>query len=155
MASPNNLYFQPADGLWEFRALPMVASVAMPNGAAIGIQITSNTTTGYNTLMGTENAAGADFQGILMETISSSDADYATEGKLKLVAVPVNTTQSKAYFKVGSGTFTAADVNKTVEFYSDSLSLAVDTAGKGARITDYISSSQGKCTFPMPATETA
>ena len=155
MASPNNLYFSPADDLWEFRPLPMKASTAMTQGAAIGIEISGNTTTGYNTLMGVENANGADFQGILMETIAATDSDYAVAGKLKLVAVPLHPTQSKSYFKVGAGTFTAADVNKTVEFHSDSLSLAVDTAGKGARITDYISSTQGKCTFPMPATETA
>lgn len=155
MASPNNLYFSPADDLWEFRALPMKASTAMTQGAAIGIEISGNTTTGNNTLMGVENANGADFQGILMEEITASDVDYATAGKLKLVAVPLHPTQSKSFFKVGTGTFTAADVNKTVEFGSDSLTANVDTPGKGLRITDYVTATQGKCTFPFAATETA
>lgn len=149
-----NLNFIPKKGLWEFRLLPMKASTAMAQGAAIGIEISGNTTTGNNTLMGVENALGADFQGILMETIASTDTDYATAGKLKLVAVPCD-QRSIAEFKVGAGTFTAADVNKTVEFHSDSVSLAVDTAGKGARITAYLSSSRGECQFVLPTTETA
>jgi hypothetical protein len=35
------------------------------------------------------------------------------------------------------------------------LGLAVDTAGKGARIVEYISSLKGICQFVMPMTETA
>jgi len=35
---------------------------------------------------------------------------------------------AEAEFKVSAGTFTAADVNKTVAFHTDSLGLAVDTA---------------------------
>lgn len=104
--------------------------------------------------MGVENASGADFVGIIAEPIVSTDSDYATGGKLKGVRVP-RSIYSKAFFTVGAGTFTAVDVWKTVEFHSDSKSLAVDTAGKGARIVKYISSTRGMCTFPMPATETA
>lgn len=150
----SNLYFVPKKGLWNFKLLPMKASTAMPMGAAIGIEIVTNTTTGNNTLMGVENAAGADFQGIIMETVASTDADYATAGKLKLVAMPAS-PDCEAEFKVGAGTFTAVDVNKTVEFHSDSLGLAVDTAGKGARITGYISATRGLCQFVLPTTETA
>ena len=104
--------------------------------------------------MGVENAAGADFVGILAEPITSTDADYATAGKLKLVWIP-KTREARSYFTVGAGTFTAADVGKTVEIHSDSKSLAVDTAGKGAKIVDYISSTRGVCTFNLPLTETA
>lgn len=154
MGANNTQNFLPVKGQWELRHIPMKASTAMTEGAAIGIEIVSNTTTGNHTLMGTENAAGADFVGILAEPIASTDDDYATAGKLKAVYVAVNDT-CEAEFKVGAGTFTAADVNKTVEFHSDSLSLAVDTAGKGARITAFISSSRGRCKFDLPKTETA
>jgi len=149
-----NTNFIPKRGVWVFELKPMKASTAMAQGAAVGIEISSNTTTGNLTLMGVENAAGADFVGILQEAITSGDADYATSGKLKLVAIPQD-SEARAEFTVGAGTFTAADVGKTVEFHSDSISLAVDIAGKGARITKYLSSSRGECQFTLPATETA
>ena len=153
--TPNKTqYFRPADDQWIEKSFPFIASVAIPQGAAVGIKITSNTTTGELTLMGVENAAGADFVGIMAEPIVSTDADYATSGKMKQVKVPL-TYSALAEFAVGAGTFTKADVFKTVEFHSDSLGLAVDTAGKGARIMGYISSTRGLCSFPMPATETA
>ena len=146
--------FLPADDNWYLDDLPMKASTAMEGGSSIGIEISSNTTTGNHTVMGVENSAGADFQGILMEPIVSTDADYATAGKLKKVAIP-KTPYAKAYFTVGAGTFTAIDVGKTVEIHSDSVSLAVDTAWKGARIKKYISSTRGLCDFSLPTTETA
>ncbi len=153
--TPNKVqYFRPADDLWIETSMRVIPSVEIAQGAAVGWKITSNTTTGEITLMGVENAAGADFVGIMAEPIVSSDADYATSGKFKQVKVPTS-IYSKAEFAVITGTFTAADVGKTVEFSSNSLGLAVDTAGKGARIVKYISSSRGLCTFPMPATETA
>jgi len=151
----NLLNFLPSEGYWDFRKIPMKASTAMAQGDAIGIEISGNDVTGNHTLMGTENAAGADFKGILQEDILAADDDYATAGKLKLVAVPMNKEQSLAEFLVGAGTFTAADVGRTVEFHSDSKSLAVDTAGKGARIEKYLSATRGVCSFPMPNTETA
>lgn len=150
----NNLNFVPIKGKWDFMPLPFKASTAIAQGTAVGIEISGNTTTGNLTAMGAENATGADFQGILWEPIASTDADYATAGKLKLVAVPLDPT-AEAEFLVISGTFTAADVFKTVEFASSGTGLAVDTAGKGARITKYISSTRGQCTFVLPNTETA
>lgn len=150
----NTQNFYPADGNWQLEKLPFVASVEITDGTAVGIQISSNTTTGRLTKMGVENAAGADFIGILAEPIKSTDSDYGTAGKLKAVWVPT-TINAKAYFKVGAGTFTAVDVFKTVEIHSDADGLAVDTAGKGARIVEYISSTKGKCVFSLPATETA
>lgn len=150
----NTQNFYPADGNWQLEKLPFVASVAITDGTAVGIQISTNTTTGRLTKMGVENAAGADFIGILAEPIATTDSDYATAGKLKSVWVPM-TLNAKAYFKVKSGTFTAVDVFKTVEIHSDADGLAVDTPGKGARIVEYISSTKGKCVFSLPATETA
>ena len=104
--------------------------------------------------MGVENVTGSDFIGILAEPIVATDTDYATAGKLKGVWVPKAMTAS-AFFTVGAGTFTAADVFRTVEVHSDSKSLAVDTKGKGARIVEYISSTRGRCVFSLPQTETA
>lgn len=150
----SNFYPIIAQGRWKLKQMPFKASVAVAEGAAIGWEIATNNVTGYVTLMGTENAAGADFVGIAAEPIASTDADYATAGKLKGVWVPI-TADAEAIFKVGAGTFTAVDVGRTVEFHSDSLGLAVDTAGKGARITGYISSTKGTCQFTLPTTETA
>ena len=152
----NNENFVPiyADKQWKMTMLPMAASVAMEAGTAIGIQIVSNTTTGNNTVMWTENAAWADFVGIIQEVIATTDADYATAGKLKAVSIPT-TKEAEAEFTVGAGTFTAIDVGKTVEFHSDSKSLAVDTAGKGARVSGYTSATRGTCKFDLPTSETA
>jgi len=147
-------YFYPADGNWKMTMLPFKASTTIAEGAVVGIEIASNTTTGNYTLFATENAAGADFTGIMAEPIVSGDADYATAGKLKGVRVPI-TTEAEAYFAVGAGTFTSVDVGKTVEITAGSLGLSVDTAGKGARITEYTSSTKGKCKFNLPTTETA
>jgi len=150
----NTRNFYPANELWDYKMMPIAASVAIDDGTALGIQISGNTTTGNLTKMGVENASWADFVGILAEKIASTDADYATAGKLKGVRVPKN-QQATAFFSVGAWTFTAVDVFKTVEIHSDSKSLAVDTAGKGARIVGYISSSRWVCQFTLPTTETA
>ena len=146
--------FLPSDGNWKMEQRRFKVSTAMAMGAAIGIDIVSNTTTGDVDLMGVENTVGGDFQGILMETIASTDADYATAGKLKTIAVPAD-RKAKAFFTVVNGTFTTADIGKTVQFATTSLGLDVDTAGKGARITNFISSTRGKCEFALPNTETA
>ena len=152
---PNNVQnFYPADDNWELKQFPFVASTAIDEGTSIAPQITSNTTTGYVTKMWAENASGADFLWILAEPIKSTDGDYATAGKKKGVWVP-KVPHAKAYFKVGAGTFTAVDVFKTVEIHTDAKSLAVDTAGKGARIVEYIDSTHGICEFSLPETETA
>ena len=109
------------------RKVPFKASTAVAGGAAIGIEISGSTTTGNVTLMGTENAAGADFVGIAAETIAATDDDYATAGKLKDVWVP-DSPLAEAEFTVANGTFTAVDVFKTVQIASTSYALDVDTA---------------------------
>lgn len=148
----NNFY--PADDKWEMIMFPFLASTAIEEGTAVSPQIVTNNVTGNLTKMGVENVTGSDFIGILAEAIVSTDTDYATAGKLKGVWVPKAMTAT-AYFTVGAGTFTAADVFKTVEIHSDSKSLAVDTLGKGARIMEFISSTRGKCMFSLPQTEVA
>lgn len=155
MATANKTQnFLPFGPNWKLKKISFKVSTAMEDGAAIGIEISSNTTTGDVTLMGTENAAGADFVGILAEPIASTDDDYATAGKLKTVRVPMN-RQALAYFTVKAGTFTAVDEGKTVKFASTSLGLDVDTAGVGARIEKFINSSRGTCSFVLPTTLTA
>lgn len=155
MATANKTQnFLPFGSNWKLKKIPMKASTEMEDGAAIGIEISSNTTTGNKTLMGTENAAGADFIGILAEPIASTDDDYATAGKLKAVRVPMN-EQALARFTVVGGTFTAIDEGKTAKFDSTSLGVDVDTIGKGVRIEKFISSTRGTCSFVLPTTETA
>lgn len=135
--------------------LPFKASTAIEDGTLVGAEISSNDVTGnLSTLTGVENVNGGDIIGILAEDIASTDSDYATAGKLKGVRVPT-TPYALAFFSVGAGTFTAADVFRTVEIHSDKKSLAVDTAGKGARIMSLISSTRGTCRFSLPETEVA
>ena len=98
--TPNKVQnFRPADDSWETVLYPFKASTAIAQGAAVGIEIATNNVTGNLTLMGVQNASGADFVGIMAEPIVSTDADYATAGKLKAVKVPTS-TKSKAYFTV-------------------------------------------------------
>lgn len=154
-AANDTRYFYPADDQWKLKMMPFLASSAIAEWAAVAREISSNTTTGNLTTVTLENITGSDFVGILAEPIETTDADYASAGKLKAVRVPMN-QYAESYFAVGAGTFTAADVGKTVEITTwGSLGLSVDTAGKGARITGYISSTKGKCIFDLPATETA
>jgi len=147
--------FVPVKGVWAYERVKIKASTVLQMGDAVGIEISSNTTTGFNTVMGVENASGADFVGIYWDQlISSGDSDYASTTKFRTVAIPVS-ADAEAQFTVGAGTFTAVDVGKRVEIHSDNRSLAVDTAGKGASITRYISSTKGLCKFNLPTTETA
>lgn len=139
-----NLYFNPLfkTGRWEARLVPMIASVPMPAGAAI-----------YAVKDGTHTivtSVADSFKGILLEKIAAADADYATSKKMKLVAVPLESS-AEAEFYVGSGTFTSADVGKSVAFV-DSTGLAVDTAGTHARITKYLKSTRGVCIFNQAIT---
>tara|TARA_Y100000310_G_C20620598_1_gene783066 strand:+ start:90 stop:518 length:429 start_codon:yes stop_codon:yes gene_type:complete len=130
--------FLPKQGQnWKLTMVPMIASVAIAEGAAI-----------YSVGDGTHTKvtnATTNFKGIMAEAIASTDDDYATSLKLKGVYVPMN-EQAEAEFSVGAGTFTTADVGKSVKF-NDETGLAVDTAGIQARITGYTSSSRGACIF--------
>lgn len=146
--------FLPFDWEWVLREYPILESVEIEEGTALAPQIVTNDVTGKLTLIGVENANGADFIGILAEEIRSTDVDYATEFKLKSIWIP-KSRDSRAYFTVWAGTFTTADVFKTVEYNSDSKTLAVDTAGLWARIVGYINATRWVCSFTLPDTETA
>ena len=97
--SNTNFVVIEAEKDWKITYLPFKASTAIEEGSAIGIEIVTNTTTGNVTLMGVENAAGADFVGIMAEPIVDTDKDYATAGKLKAVYVP-KSINSRAKFTV-------------------------------------------------------
>lgn len=133
---------------WEILALPMKASSAMVPGTLVSVEVSGSSPTGYLCKAATTNANGQNIRGILIDTIATTDSDYATAGKLKNVAVPT-TTSAEAYFTVGAGTFTAADVGRVCNIHTDSISLAVDTNGLGAVITGYISATRGVCDFSV------
>jgi hypothetical protein len=153
--TPNDTrYFYPADANRELKKLPMKATLAMAEGAAICVEVSGSTTTGYHTIAGTTSANGQNVVGILSEPIVATDTDYGTAGKLKGVRVP-KTREAKAFFYVGAGTFTAVDVGKIVQIHTDSLGLAVDTLGLGAEIVEYVSSTKGVCRFSCPIAVTA
>lgn len=126
-------------GHWRLESRPMIASVAMEAGSAI-----------YRVGNGTHTkatSATANFEGILGEAIASTDTDYATSKKMKKVWVPLN-TRAEAEFTVGAGTFTDADVSKSVAF-NDEKGVAVDTAGTQFVITRYKSSTKGEGIFNL------
>jgi len=126
-------------GRWELQPVAMKESVAMEMGAALYTD-----KAGESTIV---TGAETNFMGILAEPIAATDADYAVAKKLKSVWVPL-CANATAEFTVGAGTFTTADVGKSVA-YNDSKSLAVDTAGDEARITKYLSSTRGECVFKL------
>ena len=142
MTAISTQYFYPADNKWEMRELPMIASVAIAAGSAVyGVQDGTYTKVTNST---------TNFAGILAETIAATDSDYATSLKPKLAWVP-KSPDAECYFTVGAGTFTTADVGATCK-YNDETGLAVDTDGLQAKITQYISSSRGKCKLWVPTT---
>lgn len=148
--SPNNVRnFYPADDKWELRYMPIVASVAMVDGTLLRAQVTASNPTGNLNLAVATNATGQNVVWILAEPIATTDSDYATAGKLKGVWV-AKTVDAEAYFTVGAGTFTLADVNRMCSVHTDWKSLAVDTNGAGAIISGYISATRGKCKFNVP-----
>lgn len=122
---------------WQIKKLPILASAAYEQGTALR----SSLGTDYQIMDGSSET---NFAGILAETISASDADYATSGKLKHVFVPIS-PEAEMYFTVGNGTFSGADVGKNVAVHTDGKSVAVDTAGTHFQIRKYISATRGKC----------
>lgn len=150
----NTRNFYPADDKWEVKYFPTKASVAGVEGCAVAYEVSGSSPTGYITVAAATDANGQNVVGILAETIAATDSDYATAGKLKAVYIP-KTLQAEAYFVVGAGTFTAADVGRVCNIHTDSKSLAVDTNGLGAEITGYITSTTGKCKFSLPKVVTS
>lgn len=123
---------------WKMEMVPMIASVAIAEGAGI-FRVEDGTHTVVTT-------TSANFKGILAEPIAATDDDFATTMKLKGVWV-LREQSAEAEFTVGSGTFTAADVGKNADF-ADGISVAVDTSTHNqVVITKLISSTRGRCSF--------
>ena len=122
----------------------MKESVAMEEGAALYTDLAGEITLATSSSTNT--------RGVLAEAILAADADYATAKKLKYVWVPTS-TEAEVEFTVGAGTFTNADVGKTVAL-NDSISVAVDTAGTQFRITKFLSSTRGVGTFNLAFSQT-
>lgn len=91
-----------------------------------------------------DSTAGEQF-GVLRQTIASTDSDYAST---KTVQIEVPAEPGVEWnFTVGSGTFTAADVNKYVDLV-DEVTVAVDTTSKKQLyVSGYVSSTRGTCIF--------
>lgn len=134
--------------------LPIAASAAIAEGTLLAVQVSGSSPTGNLIAAATTNTTGQNIVGILAEPITSSDSDYATAGKLKQVWVPTS-QYSQAYFTVGSGTFTAADVGRVCQTAGSGISVAVDTNGLGVVIDGYISSTRGTCKLSVANVVTA
>lgn len=127
---------------WVMDEVTIVASSAMEQGSCLYDK-------GDGTVDVVTNAT-ANFKGIYAEyDIAATDSDYASN-KTRLAWIP-KTKNARAYFTVGAGTFTTADVGKSVKF-NDETGLAVDTAGIQAKIVKYISSTRGICEFNQDIT---
>lgn len=163
---PNNTqYFEPIGRgkSWEAIAAPIKPSVEIAEGTALVWEVSGSTTTGYLIAAVGTNANGQNFYGILNQPVTSSDPDYASTTKTKEVLKPI-TPFAEAYFAVGSGTLSAADIGKVVQFYTGGFSLAVDTIGAGAVISGVVvptaqatstNPARGVCTFSVPVATTA
>jgi hypothetical protein len=153
---PNNTRnFYPVNrGDWELKVLPTAASLAAVDGTAFATQVVASNPTGNLIPMPTTNTTGQNFIGIIAQPISATDSDYATAGKLKGYWVP-KTRSCEAFFLVGNGTNSAAQVGRVCPFHTDSKSLNVGANGAGARITSYISSTRGTCAFDVAIAVTA
>jgi len=152
-----NTGFRPFDGEWTLRDAQVKESTAYAGQIAMRWEIATNDVTGKLVAGSTNsgvNSTGADFFGILVAPIRSTDTDYATAFKKKTFYVPVG-TRSRAYATIGTGTFTPADVGKTVAIHSDAASIAIDTKGLGCRVVAYVDSTTAVVEFSCPTTLTA
>jgi hypothetical protein len=153
--APNNTsQFYPSNDLWRMDFVPVAASVALTEGTLLAVQVTASSPTGNVIAAATTNTTGQNIVGILAEPITSSDADFATAGKLKQVWLPV-TIEAEATFKVISGTNSLAQVGRVCQIAGSGTGLAVATNGLVAVITGFISATQGKCKFKVPVAVTA
>lgn len=149
--------FRPFDGEWKTVLAPVKASTALVGNVSLRWEISSNDVTGDLVSGSTNsgvNGTGADLFGILVAPIRATDSDYATAHKLKEVYVPT-APYSRAYVGIGAGTFTTADIGKTVAIHTDGISIACDTKGLGVRIVGLVSSTVAIVAFCCATTVTA
>lgn len=150
----NNKNFAPSNDLWRMDLLPIVSSVALAEGTLLATQVIAASPTGNLMAAASTGTSGQNIVGILAEPIASTDADFATAGKLKMVHVPIS-KYSQAYFTVTSGAFTLAQVGRVCQIAGSGTGLAVATNGLGAVIDGFISSTRGTCKFAVPHVVTA
>ena len=149
-----NNNFVPIKGIWDYRPVVIKESTAMQMGTLVSYEVSGSATTGKGIKSAAATTNGQNVIGILWEEVATTDPDYATAFKTKMVAIPCG-TDCEAEFTVGAGTFTNVDVGRVVAIHSDSISLAVDTNGLGAVITGFISSTRGRCSLTVPVAVTA
>jgi hypothetical protein len=89
-ASSMNTRFRPINNDWEMKTQTIKESVALSAGTLLAREIVSNTTTGKLVAASAEQVAGGNYVGILIQDIKTTDADYATSGKQKMVAIPIS-----------------------------------------------------------------
>ncbi len=142
--------FNPINNDWENQELVIKEWVALQAGTLLAREIVSNVTTGKLVAASAEATTGKNYVGILMEEIASTDADYSTSGKTKLVSVPTS-IKAICEYRVHSWTASAAKVWSTVEIADSGKWLAVDTLWLGATITKHVSSTRGECQINFTA----
>jgi hypothetical protein len=150
----NTQNFFAVDGNWEIKMVKIKPSVAILDGYLVSTEVVASNPTGYATLSPTAQTNGQNIIGILLEKVSATDADYAATAKYKRVLVP-KTKDAQARFKVVTGTFSDVDVGRVCLVSADSAGLNVDANGSGARITGFLDSGYGLCTFDVPLVVTA
>jgi len=136
--SNNNKNFVFVQGKTKNIFVKFPASTEIEEGSAI---YPANNGTG--TYIIADGTAGQEI-GIIRQTIKSTDINPPyDEVKEVPMEVPLDIF-AELEFAVGAGTFTAADVGKTVDLHTDGKSIAVDTdTKKQFLITGYISATRG------------
>lgn len=151
-------YFNPSgiDNIsWEDKDLPFAASVAIPQGALVQVEISGGVATGNLTLATPSglNVKGATLVGIMKQPIASTDSDYATAGKLKTISV-IRHPMATATFVTKATT----TVKQFGTYAIDTGALTVDggTAGIAVFVTDVnAAGTGGTVSFPFAYTQMA
>lgn len=145
--------FYRASGRTITKEVRIKASTAIEDGA-----IVYPDPAGVNKWTLADSTAGENF-GVIREAVASTDSDYASSTKTKLVEFP-SESGVEWFGTVGAGTFAEDDVNKYVDL-NDSISVDVDTSTKDQLyVAGFISSTRGRFIFAgnvpagkaMPAT---
>lgn len=91
-----------------------------------------------------DSTAGNAF-GVIRQTIASTDSDYASTKTVQIEVPDEPAVEWEG--TIGSGTFTAADVNKYCDLV-DGVSVAVDTQSKNVVfVAGYVSATRGRFIF--------
>lgn len=147
--------FYPMEGEWIMKSFPMKASFAIADGSAVMTEVSASNPTGFVTAATTTMATGQNVVWILAEPIASTDADYATAGKMKQVWVPKIPGVSRCYFTTSG--LSATQQGRTCAL-TNATTVACTTNGNVFVISPnggFISATRGIGTFSMPNIVTA